>query len=51
MTINKDNKKNMILHLLEYKRAMRECIQKGGNSKDLEKVAKAHGFRLVTPLS
>ena len=50
MTINKDNKKNMIFHLLEYKRAMRECIQKGGNSKDLEKVAKAHGFRLVTPL-
>jgi hypothetical protein len=42
--------KNMILHLLEVQRAMRECIQKGGTGKDMQKVAESYGFTLATPI-
>ena len=41
--------KNIVKHLLEYKRAMRECIQSGGTSDDMQKVANSYGLRLVKP--
>ena len=41
--------KNIVKHLLEYKRAMRECIQNGGTSEDMQNVANGYGFRLVKP--
>ena len=42
--------KNLILHLLAYKRAMRECIQNGGTGKDMQKVSESYGFTLATPV-
>jgi len=41
--------KNIIRHLLDYKKAMKECIQSGGTSEDMQKVAQSYGFRLVKP--
>ncbi len=41
--------KNIVRHLLEYKKALRECVQNGGTSEDFKKVAESYGFRLVTP--
>ena len=41
--------KNIVRHLLEYKKAMRECVQNGGTSEDMQKVAKSYGLRLVKP--
>lgn len=41
--------KNMLRHLLDYKRGMRECIQNGGTSEDMKRTAAYYGFRLVKP--
>ena len=41
--------KNIVKHLLEYKRAMRECIQNGGTSEDMQNVANSYGLKLVKP--
>lgn len=43
-------RKNIILHLLECKRAMRDCIQSGGTGQDMQNVANSYGFRLATPI-
>ena len=40
----------MILHLLEYKRAMRECIQHGADSNEMKRITKEYGFQLATPI-
>ncbi len=40
---------NIVRHLLEYKRAMRECIQNGGTSEDMQNVAQSYGLKLVKP--
>ena len=48
MTTKNGTKKNMILHMLACKRAMRECIQNGGLGKEMQKVAKSYGFKLAT---
>ena len=42
--------KNMILHMLDFQRAMRKCIQSGGTGKDMQKVAESYGFTLATPI-
>lgn len=47
MEMEKTEKKNFFIKLLEDKKAMRECIQNGG---DVNKTAKEHGIKLVTPL-
>lgn len=46
-TMEKTEKKNFFIKLLEDKKAMRECIQNGG---DVNKTAKEHGIKLATPL-
>ena len=45
--MEKTEKMNFFIKLLEDKKAMRECIQKGG---DVNKTAKEHGIKLATPL-
>lgn len=49
--MNKKNvikdKANIFQRMLEDKRAIRRCIQKGG---DLNKLAKQRGIKFVTPL-
>jgi hypothetical protein len=50
MTTKEGTKRNMILHMLEYKRAMRECIQKGADSKEMKRITEQYGFQLATPL-
>lgn len=42
--------KNIIHRLLEYKHAMRNCIQKGAERKEIEKITEEHGFTLATPV-
>lgn len=41
--------KNMLRHILDYKKGMRECIQNGGTSEDMKKTAEYYGFKLVKP--
>ena len=50
MITKEGTKRNMILHMLEYKRAMRECIQKGADSKEMKRITEQYGFQLATPL-
>ena len=40
----------MILHVLEYKKAMRECIQKGADSQEMKRITEEYGFQLSTPI-
>lgn len=47
MEKEEQKKTNFFIKLLEDKKAMRECIQKGG---DVDKTAKEHGIKLATPL-
>lgn len=44
---DKNIRKNVFQQILEDKRAIRECIQNGGN---IEKVAKERGIKFATPL-
>lgn len=44
---DKQNKVSIFQKVLEDKRAIRECIQKGGN---VEKVAKDRGIKFATPV-
>lgn len=41
---------NPIRRLLEYKRAMRECIQRGADHEEMKKITKDYGFTLATPV-
>jgi hypothetical protein len=50
MTTKEGTQRNMILHLLEYKRAMRECIQNGADSQEMKKITEQYGFKLATPI-
>ena len=43
-------KQNPIRRLLEYKRAMRECIQRGADHVEMKKITKDYGFTLATPV-
>lgn len=43
-------KQNPILRLLEYKRAMRECIQRGADHEEMKQITKDYGFTLATPV-
>ena len=43
-------KQNPIRRLLDYKRAMRECIQRGADHKEMKKITKDYGFTLATPV-
>ncbi|MBO6118499.1 MAG: hypothetical protein J6P44_08165 [Bacteroidales bacterium] len=45
--VKKTKKDNFFLKLLEDKKAIRECIQNGG---DIVKTAKERGIKLATPL-
>ena len=47
MEKEEQKKTNFFIKLLEDKKAMRECIQKGG---DVDKTAKEHGIKLATPI-
>jgi len=44
------NKQNPIRRLLEYKRAMRECIQRGADHEEMKQITKDYGFTLATPV-
>lgn len=44
---DKGKKKSIFQQVLEDKRAIRECIQKGG---DIKQMAKERGIRFATPL-
>jgi hypothetical protein len=41
---------NPIRRLLDYKRAMRECIQRGADHEEMKKITKDYGFTLATPV-
>ncbi|GEM_PF-6570427 len=41
---------NPIRRLLEYKQAMRECIQRGADHEEMKKITKDYGFTLATPV-
>lgn len=43
----KQNNRNFFIKLLEDKKAMRECIQNGG---DVTKTAEERGIKLATPI-
>ena len=43
-------KQNPIRRLLEYKRAMRECIQRGADHEEMKQITKEYGFTLATPV-
>ncbi len=43
-------RKNFIQHLLDYKQAMRNCIQNGANSEEMKRITKEYGLTLSTPL-
>ena len=43
-------KQNPIRRLLEYKRAMRECIQRGADHEEMKKITNDYGFTLATPV-
>ena len=43
-------RQNPIRRLLEYKRAMRECIQRGADHEEMKKISKDYGFTLATPV-
>ena len=43
-------RKNPMRRLLEYKRAMRECIQRGADHEEMKKITKDYGFTLATPV-
>ena len=43
-------KQNPIQRLLEYKRAMRECIQRGADHEEMKKITNDYGFTLATPV-
>lgn len=45
--MEKAEKQNFFIKFLEDKKAMRECIQNGG---DVNKTAEEHGIKLATPL-
>ena len=47
MDKKQEKRKNFFIKLLEDKKAMRECIQKGG---DVTKTAEERGIKLATPL-
>ena len=40
---------NIIRHMLNYKRAMRQCIQSGGTEEDMQQVANSYGLKIVKP--
>ena len=42
--------KNFINSLLECKRELRECIQKGADPKEMKRIASKYGFTFATPL-
>lgn len=42
--------KNFINRLLECKRELRECIQKGADPKEMKRIASKYGFTFATPL-
>ena len=44
------NRKNFILQLLECKKELRECIQKGADPEEMKRIADEHGFRFATPI-
>ena len=50
MITKEGKKRNMILHVLEYKKAMRECIQKGADSQEMKRITEEYGFQLSTPI-
>ena len=50
MITSDGKKRNMILHLLDYKRAMRKCIQNGADSDEMKKITSDYGFELATPV-
>ena len=43
-------RQNPIRRLLEYKRAMRECIQRGADHEEMKKITTDYGFTLATPV-
>ena len=43
-------RKNFIQHLLDYKQAMRKCIQNGANNEEMKRITKEYGLTLSTPL-
>ncbi len=50
METRKTTGQNPIRRLLEYKRAMRECIQRGANHEEMKQITKDYGFTLATPV-
>jgi hypothetical protein len=43
-------RQNPIRRLLEYKQAMRECIQRGADHEEMKKISSDYGFTLATPV-
>jgi hypothetical protein len=41
---------NLIVRLLQFKREMRECVQKGADSEEMKRIASKYGFTLTTPI-
>jgi len=50
MEAKETTRQNPIRRLLEYKRAMRECIQRGADHQEMKQITKTYGFTLATPV-
>lgn len=50
MEATKEKSKNFIRSLLDCKRELRECIQKGADPKKMKQIADKHGFTFATPV-
>ena len=48
--MEKTEKKNFFIKLLEDKKAMRECIQNGADHEEMKRITKDYGFTLATPV-
>ena len=46
----KPKTKNIIVSLLECKRELRDCIQKGADPKEMKRIASKYGFKFATPV-
>lgn len=42
-------KENGLVHLLRFKKAIRECIQNGADAHEMQKIADEYGFTFAKP--
>jgi pyruvate-formate lyase len=50
MDATKTKSQNLILRLLQFKREMRECVQKGADPEEMKRIASKYGFTFATPV-